>query len=104
MAVAKQYQGDVDAILAKQRVNGGYYWATADGRWGVGSPFSTFDSCLMLTELGVPKSHPALKGAAATILEAWQEDGRIRPALKGRISMSHGQRGAGTLPPGIRPR
>jgi hypothetical protein len=89
MAVAKQYQGDVDAILAKQRVNGGYYWATADGRWGVGSPFSTFDSCLMLTELGVPKSHPALKGAAATILEAWQEDGRIRPAPKGAVYPCH---------------
>lgn len=52
MRVAKQYQADVDAILAKRHDNGADFWAMPDGRWGVGSPFSTFDCALMLAESG----------------------------------------------------
>ena len=54
MAVPKEYQDDVRTILAKRRDNGADHWATPDGRWGKGSPFSTFDCALMLAELGMP--------------------------------------------------
>jgi hypothetical protein len=89
MAVPRQYRADVDAILAKRRDNGGDFWATSDGRWGKGSPFSTFDCVLTLTELGMSRSDPALKGAAAQLLAAWRDDGRFRPAPKGAIHPCH---------------
>ncbi len=89
MAVLRQYQSDLDAILGKRRDNGGDFWANADGRWGVGSPFSTFDCALILTELGVKRSDPVLKGIAEQILNAWQDDGRFRPAPEGAIYPCH---------------
>lgn len=89
MAVLKQYQGDLEAILDKRRDNGGDFWATADGRWGVGSPFSTFDCALILTELGVKRTDPVLKGIAEQILSSWKDDGRFRPAPKGAIYPCH---------------
>ncbi len=89
MAVLKPYQEDLAAILAKRRDNGGDFFATADGRWGVGSPFSTFDCALILTELGLKKSDPVMKGIAGKLLDAWLEDGRIRPAPKGTVYPCH---------------
>ena len=75
MVVPKTYQSDVDAVIAKRRDNGADFWATPDGRWGVGSPFSTFDCAIILTELGVARSEPVLKGAATKLFDMWQEDG-----------------------------
>ena len=89
MTVLKQYQDDVDAILDKRFDNGADFWATADGRWGVGSPFSTFDCALILTELGVRRSDPVLKGIAEQLLSAWRDDGRFRPAPSGAIYPCH---------------
>lgn len=89
MAAAGAYQEDIETILRKRRDNGGDFWATADRRWGVGSPFSTFDCALMLSELGMKRSDPVLKGAADVLLGAWQEDGRFRPAPKGAIYPCH---------------
>jgi hypothetical protein len=97
MPVAKRYQADVDAILAKRHDNGADFWATPDGRWGVGSPFSTFDCALMLSELGVTRSDTALKGAAETILSSWREDGRFSPAPKGAIYPCHTAAAASVL-------
>jgi hypothetical protein len=89
MAVAKAYQQDVEAILAKQHDQGGHFWATADGRWGKGSPFSTLDCVLMLTDVGVTRTHPAMKGAAKELFRGWTEDGRIRPAPKATTYPCH---------------
>ncbi len=89
MAVARQFQADLQAILKRRRDNGADFWATPDGRWGVGSPFSTFDCVLTLSELGIKRSDPALKGAAGQILNAWQDDGRFRPAPKGAVYPCH---------------
>ena len=89
MTVLKQYRGDVESILAKRHANGADFWATADGRWGTGSPFSTFDCVLLLTELGVKKSDPVLKGAADVLLQTWREDGRFRPAPKSTMYPCH---------------
>ena len=89
MAILKEHQADVRAIVGKRHDNSADFWATADGRWGKGSPFSTFDCVLMLTELGMKKSDPVLKGAAKVLLNAWKEDGRIRPAPKGSVYPCH---------------
>lgn len=89
MAVSKQDQQDVAVILSKRHENGSDHWATPDGRWGVGSPFATLDCILMLHELGMPKSDPILKGAAACILDMATEDGRFRPTPKGAIYPCH---------------
>ena len=43
MAILKEYEADVRTILGRRHDNGADFWATADGRWGRGSPFSTFD-------------------------------------------------------------
>lgn len=85
MVVPKTYQSDVHAVIAKRRDNGADFWATPDGRWGVGSPFSTFDCAILLTELGVARSEPVLKGAATKLFDMWQEDGCFRAAPKGTI-------------------
>ena len=89
MAVPKRYAEDVQAILEKRHQHGADFWATADGRWGKGSPFSTFDCALMLTELGMRRTDPMMKGIADTFFAAWQEDGRFRPAPKGTVYPCH---------------
>ncbi len=89
MVVLKQYQSDVEAILAKRYDNGGDLWATADGRLGKGSPFSTRGCALMLSELGMDPSEPVLKETAKLILSSWREDGRFRLASKGAIYPCH---------------
>lgn len=80
---------DIDVILAERHTNGGDYWATADGRWGVGSPYSTFDVALMLSELEVPQSDPLMGGIAQTLLATWRNDGRFRAAPKGTMYPCH---------------
>ena len=89
MAVAKEYEGDVRSFLERRHDNGADFWATADGRWGKGSPFSTFDCVLILSELGMKRSAPELKGAAECLLDSWQDDGRFRPAPGSSIYPCH---------------
>jgi len=89
MAVAARDRDDVETILAKRHDNGADFWATSGGRWGKGSPFSTFDCVLMLHELGVPRGDPVMKGAAGVLLDAQHEDGRFRPAPKATIHPCH---------------
>jgi len=89
MAVPKIYQTDVEILLERQQDNGADFWATPDGRWGVGSPFSTFDSAIIMTELGIARSDPIIKGIAGTMLDSWQDDGRFRPAPKGAVYPCH---------------
>jgi len=80
-----QYLSDVKAILAKRYDNGGDLWATQDKRLGVGSPFSTLECALMLSELGMDRSEPILKETTEFILSSWREDGRFRLSPKGAI-------------------
>ena len=70
MAIPKEHAADVRALLARRHDNGADFWATADGRWGKGSPFSTFDCALLLTELGMKRTDPVLKGIARVLLAA----------------------------------
>jgi len=83
--VSKKYIPDVDAVLARRHDNGADYWASADGRLGVGDPFSTLTSLLILHELKVARSHEAIRGALQLILGAWRDDGRYRLAPSGTL-------------------
>jgi hypothetical protein len=76
---------DVAAILKKRYANGGDFWASADGRLAVGSPFSTLESLQILHELGVDRDHEAVQGALELLLGAWCEDGRYRLAPSGTL-------------------
>ena len=89
MTVPKRYQADVEMILARRYDNGGDLWSTADGRFGVGSPFSTLECALMLSELGMDVSEPILKRTAELIMSSWRGDGRFRLAPKGAIYPCH---------------
>lgn len=84
-----KHAADIAAILSRRHDNGADYWATADGRISKGSPFTTLESVLMLAELGVEPESPVLRGAAALILSAQQDDGRFRVAPGGAIYPCH---------------
>ncbi len=83
--VSKRNIPDIEAILSRRYDNGGDYWATADGRLAVGEPFSTLTSLLVLHELGVRRTHEAVRGALQLILDAWRDDGRYRLAPGGAL-------------------
>lgn len=85
MVVREKYASDVEAVLARRHDNGGDYWASADGRLGVGDPFSTLTSLLILHELKVARTHEAVRGALNIILAAWRDDGRYRLAPSGTL-------------------
>ena len=87
--VTKNYNADIEAILAKRYDNGGDYWATADGRLLVGDPFSTITALLILHELPVPRTHEAVLGAVNLLFKAWREDGRFRIAPIGTMYPCH---------------
>ena len=87
--VSRQHARDFEAILGRRHDNGADYGATVDGRFGVGGPFSTLESLLILSELGVPKSHEAVRGATNLLLGACRDDGRFRVAPKGSIYPCH---------------
>jgi len=80
-----QYQGDIDAILARRYDNGADYWATADGKLAKGSPFSTYTSALMLLELGMKPTDPVLMKVADLFFGTWRSDGRFKLYPNGGI-------------------
>ncbi|MFN3556662.1 MAG: hypothetical protein ACK4VN_11920 [Bacteroidales bacterium] len=82
------YQSDIDAIIARRYDNGADLWATDDKRICKGSPFSTVESLLMLSELGETSS-PIMKDATDLIWSLWREDGRFQNAPKGAIYPCH---------------
>jgi hypothetical protein len=86
--LTKQYESDIEAIIAKRYDNGADLWATPDKRICKGSPFSTIGSALMLTELGLTAT-PIMKDTAELIISLWREDGRFQIAPKGTIYPCH---------------
>ncbi|AFL99924.1 MULTISPECIES: prenyltransferase [Desulfitobacterium] len=85
MAVIKQYEDDVNAILAKRYDNGADFWTTPDKRLCKGSPYSTLNCAHMLLELGVEPSEPVLKEIAGLFFSSWREDGRFKLSPQGAI-------------------
>lgn len=88
---------DVDTLLAHRRANGGDYWASADGRWGVGSPFSTLNCGLMLSELGLGSADPVGEAIAEIIFACQTDDGRIRPGPRLSVQPCHTAHAANLL-------
>jgi hypothetical protein len=82
---ADSNQADIEAVLSVRHVNGGDYWASADGRLAVGSPFSTLESLQILHELGLGDNHEAVAGALDLLLGSWREDGRYQLAPRGTL-------------------
>lgn len=93
----KKYIPDAEAVLARRHDNGGDYWAGADGRLGVGDPFSTLTSLLILHELRVARTHEAVRGALQLVLGAWRDDGRYRLAPSGALYPCYTAAAARTL-------
>lgn len=89
MSVTKQYQNDVETILAKRYDNGGDYWATSDKKLLKGSPFNTLNCAYMLIEMGMDCSEPVLKETADLILRSCREDGRFKLSPQGAIYPCH---------------
>ena len=85
MTKTKQYQSDIEAILARRFDNGADLWTTPDRRLSKGSPFTTLDSINMLIELGMDPSEPILRETADLVLSAWREDGRFKLSPQGAI-------------------
>lgn len=83
--VSEKHIPDIEAVLARRHNNGSDYWATADGRLGVGDPFSTLTSLLILHELKVARTHEAVHGALQLILRAWRDDGCFQLAPSGTL-------------------
>jgi len=88
MPFSKQHESDIQAIIAKRHDNGADLWATPDKRIYKGTPFSTLESVLMLTELKGTASS-IIENAAELMLSLWREDGRFQIAPKAAIYPCH---------------
>lgn len=81
MAVEKQYQSDVKAILAKRYDNNWDYWTTPDKRLSKGSPFSTLDCAWCPTIQGMQGAEYQRKDLS-TLEKSTNAHGRPTPARK----------------------
>lgn len=85
MDLKEKYKTDIDVIMSKKDHLGGDLWTTKDNRIGKGSPYSTRDVAIMLTELGFTKQDPIIKDIASQIFKTWQPDGRFKLTPAGAI-------------------
>ncbi len=89
MAIEPKYLPDVEVILSHRHDNGADYWTTPDQRLLKGSPFSAYNSALLLLELGMEPSDPVLTAVADLFWEAWRDDGRFQLYPKSAIYPCH---------------
>ena len=89
MANNKELQQDIDIILSHRHDLGADYWTTPDNRLMKGSPFSAYDSALMLLDLGMEPSHPILKTVCDMFFSQWRTDGRFKVYPTGGILPCH---------------
>ncbi len=85
----ERYQSDINEILSHRYDGGADFWTTPDKRLLKGSPFSAYNSALLLLELGVKPSDPLLKEVAGLFFDAWREDGRFQLYPRGAIYPCH---------------
>ncbi|MDL2217546.1 prenyltransferase [Christensenellaceae bacterium OttesenSCG-928-M15] len=89
MPIEEKYRKDADAILSHRYDQGGDFFTTPDHRLLKGSPFSAYNSALMLLELGMEPNDPVLQAIAALFFGAFKEDGRFALYPKGGIYPCH---------------
>jgi len=80
-----KYQDDISYILNKRFDNGSDYWTTPDGAIGIGGPFSTLESCLLLSDLNYDLKSQEILSSINAIMKNRNEDGRIRTFPTGSI-------------------
>lgn len=83
MNIQQEYKSDIDFIRSKEDHLGGDCWTTPDNRIGKGSPFSSRDVAIILTELGFTQQDLEIQGLAAKVFSTLRPDGRfkISPSL-----------------------
>ena len=89
MAVDPRYLSDIEAILSHRYDHGDDFWTTPDKRLLKGSPFSAYNSALMLLELGMQPSDPIMEKVAELFFNTWREDGRFKLYPNGGILPCH---------------
>jgi len=89
MAVDSRYLSDIEAILSHRYDHGDDFWTTPDKRLLKGSPFSAYNSALMLLELGMQPSDPIMEKVAELFFNTWREDGRFKLYPNGGILPCH---------------
>lgn len=88
--MSPEHTADLERLLAKRQANDADFWATPDGKVGVGEPYSAITALLILHELGVDAEHEAAAGALEALWANWRpEDGRIRVGPSGAIYPCH---------------
>jgi len=87
--IDKKYQNDAEIILSHRHDLGADFWTTPDKRLLKGSPFSAYNSALMLIELGMEPSDPVLKEVSELFFSVWREDGRFKVYPSGGIYPCH---------------
>jgi hypothetical protein len=97
MAFDKQYQADIEMILARRYDLGSDFWTTPDRRLIKGGPLSAAEAALLLVELGMEPSEPVLLETAGLFFDAQREDGRFKLAPDGGIYPCHTITGANVL-------
>lgn len=88
---------DFEYLLSTRHDNGADFWATPEGKIGVGGPFGTMAALTIMSELDIPNTHEAVAGAASLVIEAICDDGRVRVAPKGAIYPCHTAAAAAAL-------
>ena len=91
------HSSDIEAILSHSGDNGALFWATPDHNLIKGGPFSTLEAACILSELGLPASHPALDGASSLLWRTQRADGRFSLVPKSSIFPCHTIYAAKTL-------
>jgi len=89
MAVDPRYLSDIEAILSHRYDHGDDFWTTPDKRLLKSSPFSAYNSALMLLELGMQPSDPIMEKVAELFFNTWREDGRFKLYPNGGILPCH---------------
>ncbi len=87
--VNEKYRADIDAIVSHRHDLGADFWTTPDNRLLKGSPFSAYNSALMLLELGIKPTDPILTEVADLFFSTWREDGRFKLYPNGGILPCH---------------
>lgn len=89
MSIGKQYLSDIETILSHRYDNGADFWTTPDNRLLKGSPFSAYNSALILLELGLAPTDPILIEVSKLFFSTWKEDGRFKLYPKGSVYPCH---------------
>ncbi len=89
MKLSEACLGDIAFILSKRFDNGADFWTTPDHQLNIGGPFSTLESAVLLTELGMAPTDPVLQSVAALIFDCLRDDGRFKLSPRGAIYPCH---------------